>query len=97
MPTTVLAMTTLRPGGENALGRYLAVVGPLMDKAGARLISRYEVQQNLSGTDLPQFVSIIEYPDAEAVRMVFESLEYHALKPVLHAAFSRYDLCVLAD
>lgn len=95
MTRTVLAMTTLRAGGEAALQHYMEVVGPLMDKAGARLVSRHQVRETLSGADLPQFVSLIEYPDAAAVQMVFEAPDYLALKPTLAEAFSRYDLCVL--
>ncbi|OYX24061.1 MAG: hypothetical protein B7Z10_09960 [Rhodobacterales bacterium 32-66-7] len=76
MPTTLLALTSLRPGGDGALHRYLEVVGPLMQTAGARLINRYEVKRTLSGSDLPEVVSIIEYPDTEAVRRVFEAAEY---------------------
>ncbi len=88
-------MTTLKPGGASALDEYLRVAGPLMEKAGATLISRHEVAENLSGSDLPQFVSVVEYPDADAVRMVFNHPDYIALKPVLDRAFSRYDVCVL--
>ncbi|OZA13735.1 MAG: hypothetical protein B7Y02_05565 [Rhodobacterales bacterium 17-64-5] len=97
MPTTPLALTSLRPGGEDALHRYLEVVSPLMQTAGARLINRYEVKRTLSGSDLPEVVSIIEYPDTEAVRRVFEAAEYLALAPVREAAFQRYDICVLED
>ena len=49
MSLTVLALTTLRPGGEVALQTYLDVVGPLMAAAGARLISRHAVSRVLAG------------------------------------------------
>ena len=96
MSKTVLAMTSVKPDGEKALETYLSVVGPLMENAGAKLINRYEVSENLSGTDLPQFVSIIEYPDADAIQMVFGHPDYIALKPVRDEAFDRYDVCVLS-
>ncbi len=96
MTKTVLAMTSIKPDGEKALEKYLAVVGPLMESAGAKLITRYEVSENLSKTDLPQFVSIIEYPNADAIQMVFGNPAYISLKSVREKAFSRYDLCVLA-
>lgn len=50
----------------------VAVVGPFMDQAGATLVSRYQVAETLPGHDLPQFVSIIGYPSAAAIRMVFD-------------------------
>ena len=95
MTKTVLAMTSVKPGGNTALNEYLGVVGPLMERAGATLISRYEVTETLSGTEPPHFVSIIAYPSDEAVAMVFKSPAYIALKPVREKAFARYDVCVL--
>ena len=97
MAKTVLAMTSLNSDGDEALETYLAVVGPLMESAGAKQISRYQVSENLSGTELPQFVSIIEYPDEGAVQSVFNSPEYIALKPIRDKAFDRYDLCVISQ
>ncbi|MEL6410426.1 MAG: DUF1330 domain-containing protein [Pseudomonadota bacterium] len=88
-------MTSLRSGEQMALDTYLSVVGPLMEKAGARLINRYEVSESLSGSEAPQFVSLVEYPDAEAIRMVFEDPDYLALEPVRETAFSCYEVCVL--
>lgn len=95
MSKTVLAMTSLRPNADEALKTYLAVVTPLMEKAGARLLSRHSVAENLSASEPPQFVSMVEYPDADAIRLVFEDPEYLALRRVRDAAFSRYDICVL--
>ncbi len=95
MSKLVMALTSVRPDGQKALEAYLAVVGPLMDKAGARLVSRYQTSENLSKTDMPEFVSVVEYPDMGAIRMVFEAPEYLALRPTREAAFSRYDICVL--
>ena len=96
MAETVLAMTSLNPDGAEALDTYLRVVGPLMERAGATLVQRYAVAAPLSGGELPQFVSIMDYPDADAVAMVFQHPDYLALKPVIAQAFSRYDVCLLA-
>ncbi|NKX43417.1 DUF1330 domain-containing protein [Roseicyclus persicicus] len=96
MAETVLAMTTLNPDGAAALDTYLRVVGPLMERAGATLVQRYAVAAPLSGGGFPQFVSIMEYPDADAVARVFDHPDYLALKPVIATAFSRYDVCVLS-
>ena len=95
MTKTVLAMTSMKPDGEEALEKYLAVVGPLMESAGAKLITRYEVSENLSGSELPQFVSVIEYPNVDAIQMVFGNPDYISLKPVREKAFCLYDVCVV--
>ena len=95
MPVTVLALTTLRPGGEEALQTYLDTVGPLMAAAGARLVSRHTVGRSLSGDMPARFVSLLEYPSAAALREVFDSPAYRALDQVKTAAFTQYQVCSL--
>jgi len=96
MTKTVLAMTSVKHDGDEALEKYLAVVEPLMEAAGAKLISRYEVSKILFGIEIAQFVSLIEYPDDKSIQMVFSSPDYVSLKHVKEMAFSRYEICVLA-
>ena len=95
MAVTVLALTTLRPGGEAALETYMDVVGPLMEAAGARLVSRHAVARTLAGDGTARFVSMVSYPSEAAVRAVFESPAYLALASVKAAAFSHYDVSLL--
>ncbi|WP_103256796.1 DUF1330 domain-containing protein [Tabrizicola aquatica] len=95
MTVTVLALTTPRPGGEMALQSYLDVVGPLMQAAGARLVSRHSVADTLAGTIPARFVSIMEYPSEAALRQVFESPAYLALEQIKATAFSQYQVSVL--
>ena len=47
MPKTVLAMTSVNVDGKKALERYLSVVTPFMEAAGAKLLHRYDVSENL--------------------------------------------------
>lgn len=96
MPLTVLALTSLRPGGDAALSQYLVVVGPLMQAAGARVLSRHAVQETLAGA-APEFVSLVEYPDRAALAAVFDHPDYRALQAVKDQAFTRYEVCVLGD
>ncbi len=95
MSLSVLAMTTLRPGGETALQTYLDVVGPLMQAAGAKLVSRHAVSRVLAGDSPAQFVSLVDYPSDAALRQVFESPSYLALDRIKDQAFSQYQVCVL--
>lgn len=97
MVRRVLAMTTRNPNSDDALDAYLSVVGPLMERAGAKLISRYEVGEKISGSELPQYLSIIEYPDENAVRQVFHDPSYIALKSVRDEAFSHYDVSMVNE
>ncbi len=96
MPVTVLAMTVLNPNAEKALTTYLDVIGPLMEKAGAQIISQHEVIETITGQDVPKFITLVGYPSRAAVDDVFEHDAYHAIKSVRDQAFQRYDICVLA-
>ncbi|TQV67639.1 DUF1330 domain-containing protein [Aliiroseovarius halocynthiae] len=66
------------------------------NRHSSNCVRRHEVADVLSGSDLPQFVSVIEYPTTNAIKAVFNSPEYLALKPVREQAFSRYEVCVTA-
>jgi uncharacterized protein (DUF1330 family) len=95
MPITVLALTTLRPGGDAALQAYLDRVTPLMEAAGASLVSRQSVARVLAGEGRPRIVSVMDYPSDAAVRQVFESPAYLSLEQIKAAAFSHYEVLVL--
>lgn len=73
----------------------MAVVGPLMERASAELVGRYEVADSIAGSDPPQYVSIIDYPDDESVRQVFDDPSYQALGSARDAAFDRYEIVIL--
>ncbi len=96
MTKTVLAMTSTKADGSDALEKYVSVVTPLMEAAGAKLISRHEVSESLSGSAPPHYVSLIEYPNDQAILKVFDHPDYQSLKQVKDLAFSRYDVYVLA-
>ena len=94
---TVMALTTLRPGGSDALEEYLSVVGPLMEAAAAKIIMCSELGRAISSSDPPQYVSIVEYADDAAISAVFKDPRYQSLSDVLARAFLRYDVFVLKD
>ena len=97
MPVTILAMTTVNPNGQDALETYLSVTGPLLEKAGAKLVSRNEVAEAIIGERPAQFMTLIEYPNRDAVAGVFESESYQSLRSVRDKAFTHYDICILSE
>lgn len=92
MTIQVVAMTSINPDSETALEEYLSVVGPLMQLAGAKVISRFECRDNIVGDNGVQYISVIEYPDHAAVKTVFDSEEYKSLDKIKHKAFSVYQV-----
>jgi uncharacterized protein (DUF1330 family) len=94
MSKTVVTLTSLRPNGAKALESYLSVVLPLMERAGAKVISRHETMTVLAGDHAPQYISIVEFPSDLAIQQVFDSPDYLNLADMREAAFDRYEICV---
>jgi len=92
MAVQIVAVTSLNSGADTALSEYLNVVGPLMQSAGAKILSRFELSDNIAGSNEIQYVSVIEYPDEASVKLVFDSDEYKLLEKVKRQAFSKYQV-----
>lgn len=91
----IIAIVALRKGGADALAAYVKAVGPLVERAGGRLVSRFEVKEAIEGNESAQFITIVDYPDMTAVDQVFNSDEYRGIRATREAAFSRYDIYVV--
>lgn len=92
MTVQIVAVTSLNADADAALSEYLNIVGPLMQSAGAKILSRFELGDNIAGSDEIQYVSVIEYPDEASVKLVFDSDEYKLLEKVKRQAFSKYQV-----
>ncbi|PZD73660.1 hypothetical protein C1752_02040 [Acaryochloris thomasi RCC1774] len=97
MTIQLLAMTSVNVGAESALNKYLSVVGPLMQSAGAKIIDRFELANSIVGSNEFQYVTLIEYPDEASVSKVFDSEEYGSLDEVKRIAFSKYQVSVIVS
>jgi len=92
MTVTILAMTSINPDNERALEQYQSVVGPLMQTAGAKIVSRLELSDCVVGSNEFQYATVVEYPDEASMRKVFDSEEYKSLDEVKQLAFSQYQV-----
>lgn len=92
MAIKLIAMTRIKPGAEEALGEYMKVVGPLMQQAGATIVDRFEMNDNVVGSNEVQYLTILEYPDTATVSKVFDSDDYKSLENVKEQAFSYYQV-----
>jgi len=96
MPVQLLAMTSVNKDAEAALSEYLSVVGQLMETAGAKILSRFELTDSIVGDNEFQFVTVIEYPDDASVKSVFDSQEYKSLGETKLAAFAKYQISTIS-
>jgi uncharacterized protein (DUF1330 family) len=92
--TTLVVTATPAEGQNEAMGRYLQGVGPLLAGAGGTLVKRVRVTDTISGTAGIGMAMVMDFEDAEAIRGVFASDTYQALIPDRDTAFSGIDILI---
>lgn len=97
MTVTVVAMTSINEDEPMALAEYLQVTGPLLERAGARILKRFTVNEVVVGHRPAKTVFIVEYPSKAAVDKVFNSAEYRSIIPARDLAFNEYSVTVATD
>lgn len=96
MTVTVVGLLSINEDQPVALAKYLALVEPVLERVGARIIQRYEIEKEVVGKKPAEMVVIVEYPDYDAVSSVFSSAEYEQAKPYRDLAFSTYSVNIMA-
>ncbi|MCP4315954.1 MAG: DUF1330 domain-containing protein [Hyphomicrobiales bacterium] len=91
---TVIVMATPDPEGVEALKKYVAAVGPLLKKSGAKLVKNLQIQDELVGDAGYASVGVADFPSMTAASDFFASDEYQALIPLRGKAFSQFDVVV---
>lgn len=94
---TVLAFVTVAEDAPEALAAYFKITGPLLDRAGARIVKRFSINDVVIGRRPAQTVVMVEYPSREAVDLVFESAEYASAIKHRASAFLDYSIVVVDD
>ena len=92
--TTLVVTATPAEGQNEAMGRYLQGVGPLLAGAGGTLVKRVRVTDTLSGTADTGVVMVMDFEDAETIRELFASDAYQALIPERDKGFSSIDILI---
>jgi uncharacterized protein (DUF1330 family) len=96
MTVQILALVTINEDQPQALGQYLEATMPLLEAAGAKIVQRFVIAEQIVGQTPSQSVMIVEYPSREAVDMVFGSDVYKEIVPVREKAFSSYHVSLVA-
>lgn len=96
-PVTVMALVTIAEDEPMALAEYLRVTGPLLERAGARIVNRFAINEMVVGAAPAQSVLMVRYPSRAAVDMVFDSPEYKSIIPVRDRAFLTYKISIVTD
>lgn len=87
MPAILTTIGTLNPDGSDALDRYASVVVPLIEAAHGIVLCRGTFREAIVGDDGPEFIAVMQFPDAESVRTMMGSAAYRAAIPDRQRAF----------
>ena len=90
MTVKVIALVTINEDQPMALAKYLELTTPVLDRVGAEIVERYQLEADVVGDRSARTVILVDYPSREAVDEVFASAEYEAAKPYRDMAFSDY-------
>lgn len=94
---TVLAFVTVAEDAPDALAAYFRVTDPLLKRAGARIVKRFSIHDVVVGRKPAQTVVMVEYPNRDAVDMVFGSPEYASVIEHRDRAFLDYAITIIDD
>ena len=97
MVVRVIALLEIREDESFALGEYFRITNPLLERANARIVSRFEVNQAVVGHPPPRTIVVVEYPDLDAVKSVFDSPEYASIARIRDVAFSSYSVSLVEE
>jgi uncharacterized protein (DUF1330 family) len=89
MPALLTTIATLRADRGDALDRYAAVVVPLIEAANGTILCRGALRESLVGDDPPEFIAVIQFPDADSARGMMTSAAYRAAVPDRERAFAK--------
>ena len=94
MTVTVIALLTINETNPAALGEYFRITTPLLERAKARIVKRFMLNEAIVGNRPAEMAVIVEYPDRASVDMVFHSLEYQSAIPARERAFLKYQVSI---
>lgn len=94
MAVTVIALLSINESEPQALGEYFRITTPLLERARARIVKRFTLNEAIVGNRPAEMAVIVEYPDREAVDSVFKSREYREAIPFRDRAFLKYEISI---
>ena len=81
---------------ENAaeLKEYLGSVMQIFGKNGGKVAGRYQTVDKLMGTESPEMLAIIEFPDAGTIKEMVSGEDFLALADMRARVFSKLNMMI---
>ncbi|MBI2273554.1 MAG: DUF1330 domain-containing protein [Bacteroidetes bacterium] len=87
----LIVTAQLNPNGSEALSKYLEGMKALNEKAQAKPLAKYEINETIIGSSKLSYVAVMEFPDEASIHQLFASDEYQKLLKFRDQAFIRVD------
>lgn len=84
----------VNPEHPEALKNYTEKATPLFKQAGGQPVGRYKVDEQILGEYTPDIVVVMEFPDNDSIKRVFDSEPYKALIPDREKAFHSLEIFI---
>ena len=95
--TTLIVTGTPAVDQDEARGRYLQGVLPILITAGGKPVKRLRVTNTITGENGTAIALVMDFENAEAITDVFASDDYQALVADRDKAFSKLEILVTED
>lgn len=95
MTARVIALVTINEDQPLALAKYLELTVPVLERVGAKITERHNIEDTIVGDSPASTVIVVDYPSRAAIDEVFSSSEYKNAAPYRDAAFSTYSIHVV--
>jgi len=87
----LIVTALVNPNGSEALSNYLGGMKALTEKAQAKALAKYEINETIIGSSKLSYVTVIEFPDEASIHHLFASDEYQKIVKFREQAFIRVD------
>ena len=76
------------------LQTYLSSVMQIFGKNGGQPIARFRTAEQLLGTDSPEMMAMIEFPDADTIKSMVQGNEFMALAELRARVFTKLNMMI---
>lgn len=90
----MIVNATPNPEEQEAYEYYVSNAGPLFKKFGGMPLAKYKISEAIVGTQMTQVVVVMQFPNDEAIKNVFDSEAYKALLPSRDKAFTALNVFI---
>lgn len=83
----LVIIATINPQEREAFEYYKTEINKQYESVGAEVTKRYPILQSLTGSEKPDFILVVEFPNQEALQKLFTSEEYQKISPYREKGF----------